>query len=254
MFSITNNFHLHYKEEKVISKYIETMQIDKNNFSTMSEYFSAISDYVNTDFNTERNTWKSINLKQRPFLRQSVKELLNIKEGVCGEGTRVIIKILHSLGYDATRLAFYSKRFGAAHALVSVDINGTEILVDSINFNKELHEIFKTSESNMKMIDIIYYGQRFFKENKNIQTNFSKYFKQNFSTYSYEAIPYSKLISKLGGNKHIFNYDRPNKYLSYLAESVYLIKAIVFSFILFIWSGIYFILSRRIIRRYKCVE
>jgi hypothetical protein len=208
------------------------MNIDKDNFVNETQFFSKISDYVDNDFNTNEEEWQHSSLIGRSFLRNSVMELLELKEGVCGEGTRIIIRILQSLGYDATRLAFYDKRFGAAHALISVNIKGTEIIVDTINFNKELHEILRDSNVTTKSIDIVYYDERFQSIERDVKSPFSKFFKKNYSTYSYESIPYDKFVSKLGSSKHIFNFNRPNKYISYLAESVYLIKSIFFSFLL----------------------
>jgi len=241
---IINNLYMHYKEEKLITKYISDMNIKRSDFNTTTEYFSSISEYLNNDFNTDAKTWKHSNLLGRTFLRNSVMELLEIKEGVCGEGTRVMIRILQSLGYNASRIAFYDKRFGAAHALVSVIIKDTEIIVDTINYNKELHEILKNNKINMKQIDIIHYNDRFVELNKTNPSEFSNFFKKHYATYSYESIPYVKFASKLGADKHIFNFDRPNKYISYLAESVYLIKAIFFFILLIILTFIYYYLKR----------
>ncbi len=238
------NLYYHYKEEKIIQQYIADMNIKRDDFNTTPEYFSAISDYLNSDFNTDVESWKHSDLLGRSFLRNSVLELLEIKEGVCGEGTRMMIRILHSLGYNASRLAFYDKEFGAAHALVSVLIGDSEIVVDTINFNKELHEIFRNNKINMKMINIIHYDDRFSEINKSKPSEFSKFFKEHYAIYSYESIPYVKFASKLGADKFIFNFSRPNKYISYLAESVYLIKAIVAFVLLILLLLLYYYLKR----------
>jgi hypothetical protein len=238
------NAYWHYKEEKFIKGYILKMGIIESQYNSKIEYFHAISDFVNNDFNKDKSTWKYTNLQNRPFLRQSVYELLTNKEGLCGEGARVMVRILHSLGYDATRLAFYSKKFGAAHALVSVYADGVEMIVDSINYPKELNQIIRKNPHSMSEIDLIYYGQRFIKKSSNELTPFAKFFQEHYATYSYEAIPCSKLISALGFNMHIFNYDRPNKLLSYIAESVFLIKSIVFFIFFLLWINVYFIIKR----------
>ncbi len=239
-----NNLYYHYKEEKVITKYISDMNIKRSDFNTTTEYFSSISDYVNNDFNTDIKTWKHSDLLGRSFLRNSVLELFEIKEGVCGEGTRVMIRILQSLGYNASRIAFYDKEFGAAHALVSVMIGDNEIIVDSINFNKELHKILRNNKINMKMINIVHYNNRFSDSNKTKSSEFSNFFKEHYSIYSYESIPYVKFASKLGADKLIFNLSRPNRYISYLAESVYLIKALLAFIALIFLIFIYYFLKR----------
>lgn len=251
---IINSYFLHIKEEQTISDFINTMPFKKVQFSEEREYFFAISDFVDKNFNKDIKTWKYTNLQNRPFLRQSASELLKTREGVCGEGTRVMIKILHSLGYDATRLAFYSKKFGAAHALVSVEVDGKEIIVDSINYPKELNKIIRNKNSSMSEIDLIYYGQRFIKKEQSEKTEFAIFFENNYATYSYEAIPYSKLISAFGMNMHIFNYDRPFSSLSYLAESVYLIKTFLWTLLLLLWIGVYFAVSFALRKFDKCVE
>jgi hypothetical protein len=247
------NAYLHYKEEQFLKSYISNMNLSESSYSSKVEYFHEISDFVHHDFNKDQSTWKYTNLRNRPFLRQSAHELLTNKEGVCGEGARVMIRILHSLGYDATRLAFYSKKFGAAHALVSVVVDGNEIVVDSINYPAELNQIIRANPHSMSEIDLIYYGQRFIKKSNDELTNFAKFFQDNYATYSYEATPYSKLISAVGANKHIFNYDRPNKLLSYVVESVFLIKSIVFFIAFFLWVGLYLVVSY-FARKYKCAE
>ncbi|MBE0515398.1 transglutaminase domain-containing protein [Sulfurimonas sp.] len=242
------NAYLHYKEEQFIKSYISKMAITESRYDSKVEYFHAISDFVDNDFNKNQSTWKYTNLKNRPFLRQSAHELLTNKEGVCGEGARVMIRILQSLGYDATRLAFYSKKFGAAHALVSVYADGAEMVVDSINYPTELNQIIRKNSHSMSEIDLMYYGQRFIKKSSHELTPFAKFFQEHYSTYSYEATPYSKLISALGFNKHIFNYDRPNKLLSYIVESVFLIKSIVFFIAFLLWISVYF-LARHFMRK-----
>ena len=239
-----NNIYMHYKEENKLDKYIVKMNISRNDFSSESQFFSKISDYIDNDFNTEVESWKHSDLIGRSFLRNSVTELLEFKEGVCGEGTRLMIRILQTLGYDATRLAFYDKRFGAAHALVSVELNGVETIVDTINFNKELHEILRNNNITTKSIDIVYYDERFQEVKRDKVSPFSKFFKEHYSTYSYESVPYVKLVSKLGLNKHIFNFTRPNKYVSYLAESVYLIKAVFYFFLLLLLISFLKIINR----------
>lgn len=241
---IFKNLYLHYKEGEILDQYILEMNMNRNDFASESEFFSKISDYLDNDFNTDVESWKYSNLIERSFLRSSVMELLELKEGVCGEGTRMMIRILQALGYDATRLAFYDKRFGAAHALVSVQTNTNEILVDTINFNKELHEILRNNNVTTQSIDIVYYDERFHDINRDITSPFSKFFKKNYATYSYESIPYVKLVSKLGANKHIFNFTRPNKQVSYLAESVYLTKALFYIFIFVVLIVISRILTR----------
>lgn len=239
------NLYLHIKETNTLHDYILEMKINKNNYSSEKEYLYAISEYLNSDFNTNSKTWKKLNLRDRPFLRDSVLNLLTNKEGVCGEGTRVLVRIFQSLGYDATRLSFYNKRFGASHTLISVIINNKEVIIDSINYPESLHSILKKEDSNMSMVDLIYYNKRFTHKNYDInKTNFALYFKKKYSTYAYEAIPFSKLINKLGFNMHIFNYERPNKYISYLVESTYLIKVIVLFVGLILLGGLFKILYK----------
>jgi len=48
-----------------------------------------VSDQVRNDFNTNEATFKFLDMKKRPFLRNSVLELLTCREGLCGEGAGI---------------------------------------------------------------------------------------------------------------------------------------------------------------------
>ena len=222
------NLYLHAMENRLIGEYIAQMQIDPGAFSSDREYLHAISDYVNSDFNTNEREWKHIDLWERPFLRESVSTLLAHKEGLCGEGTRVLVRIFQSLGYDATRIAFAGKNFRTPHALISVQIGGEELIVDSINYTPELNRILKSSNVSTDMLDLVHYRTRLTDREASSRTSeFSEYFEEKFVSYSYAALPYDKFLNALGFNVHLFNYDRPSRAVSYLAESVYLVHAIL---------------------------
>jgi hypothetical protein len=51
---------------------------------------------------------------------------------------------------------------------------------------------------------------------------------KHYPFYSYEAIPLTKLLNFVGMDVYVLNFMRPPKFVSYLAESPYLIRGICF--------------------------
>lgn len=52
-------------------------------------------------------------------------------------------------------------------------------------------------------------------------------FLERVRAYSYEAVPYTKVFSALGINVRLFNFDRPPRVVSALAEQPNLLLAVV---------------------------
>ena len=51
---------------------------------------------------------------------------------------------------------------------------------------------------------------------------------KHYPLYSYEAIPFTKLLNLFGFDVYAFNLQCPPKIISYLAENPYLVKSIVY--------------------------
>jgi len=216
------NFFLHLKEERAIEQYLKSNGISLD-APLSKELAIKVSEIVYRDFNTNTKTWKHLDLKRRPFLRNSVSELLVWKEGVCGEGARVIVRLLQKLGFDATRINLYTPKLGGTgHVAVSVLLNGKEFFVDTINSPSWFHRLVKESNVGTYCYSIIHYKVRLERKGKEC-----KMLVEHYPLYSYEAIPFSKILNLLGFDVYVLNLSRPNKYISYLAESVYLAKALV---------------------------
>jgi len=214
----------------MITFYLEKHKISLNNFKLSKKLALIISEIVYKEFNTNPKTWKHFNLITRPFLRNSVLELLSWKEGLCGEGARVIVRLLQKVGFDATRVNLYTPKLGGTgHVVVSVKLNNREFFVDTINSPSWFHKLVKMENIGPDCYSIIHYKQRFEKRRKEKKKEECKMLVKYYPFYSYEAIPFTKLLNFFGLDVYVFNLKRPSKVISYLAESPYLIRGIFWS-------------------------
>lgn len=216
------------RENMIIDKYLEFH--DLTNLSISKESAVRISDDIRSNFNIKQSTFTALNLNNRPFLREDAGHLLTIREGLCGEGTRVIVNLLQRLGYDATRVTLYNKHLQSAHTLVSVKIGEKEFFVDSINSLKAVNQSLRDNDVSAMNFNVLHYTDNLSKRRlfKSTESN-NDFF--DYWLYSYEALPYTKLITRMGLDVRIFNFQRPRLIFSSLAEKPNLIMALV-SFLL----------------------
>lgn len=185
-----------------------------------------VSDQLRKDFNTDVKTFKALNVGTRPYLREDVAFLLKNKEGLCGEGARVLVRLLIDMGFDATRITLYDEHLQSSHTLVSVMLDGKEFLVDSINSTPSDNEILKKYVVSTSGFNVLHYTdnilRRWERESAESSTAIPKdlrSFYENYWLYSYEAIPITKILTGLGVNVRVFNFQRPGSWISMLAES-----------------------------------
>jgi len=209
------------EENKIVEEYLSKNNLIDLNISKESAL--KVSDQVRKDFNIKESSWLGLNMDDRPFLREDVATLLTYKEGVCGEGTRVVVDLLNRLGFDATRITFYNKRLQAEHTLVSVVINEKEFFIDTINSLPKINTLLREHNISSDDFDVIHYTDNI--TDRRVFAEASQNRKRDFSTeleyywlYSYTATPYTKLLSKLGFDVRVFNFDRPSHFASVLAE------------------------------------
>ena len=170
-FITLKNVYYHYKEEKMITLYLKNHKISVANPKLSKKLALMVSEIVYKEFNTNPKTWKHFDLKNRLFLRNSILELLTWKEGLCGEGARVVVRLLQKLGFDATRVNLYTLRLGGTgHVVVSVMLNGKEFFVDTINSSLWFHNLVKNADVGAYCYPIIHYKARFKKiEEKSVR-------------------------------------------------------------------------------------
>ena len=236
--------YLQMQENKIVDEYLSL-----NNFVGLpltKETAVRISNQVKQDFNTNESSFVALELVNRPFLREDVGFLLTHKEGVCGEGTRVIVNLLNRLGFDATRITLYNKKLQSAHTLVSVLDGDQEYLVDSINSSGKVSRLLEQRDISSADFNLLHYSdslasRRAFVKSDSVgePADYVDFF-ERYWLYSYEAAPYTKLITKMGADVRVFNFDRPPYLLSTFAEKPYSIlslfsalAAVVFMFIFF---------------------
>lgn len=211
------------QEDKIVDRYLSS-----NNLASLpisKETAVRVSDQVRKDFNTKEGSFAALNLAERPFLREDAGFLLTQKEGLCGEGARVMINLLNRLGFDATRITLFDQKLQSAHTLVSVDIGEKEFLVDSINSTPEVNALINSDNISSNDFNILHYSDDFLKRRQFEKTDHNRItperqrkFFDEYWLYSYEAIPYSKLLTRAGFDVRAFNFERPNSRLSDLAE------------------------------------
>lgn len=195
-----------------------------------------VSRAVREDFETDSSKWKAYTLAGRPFLRRNTEWLLRAREGWCGEGTRVIVNLLGRLGIDATRVTLYDSRLRGLHTLVSIRIGGKERLVDSINTPDEFNAFIEREELSTANFRLLHYTDDIVARHAigagldapdSAGTNPAREaFFREFCMYSYEALPFSKLLSKAGIDWRVLNLERPARWISSLAEKPRAIKAV----------------------------
>lgn len=223
-------YSLQTKEDNIVYEYLNT-----NSFLNLPHTIESaikISDKIRSDFNSNESTFSSLNYKNRPFLRESASYLLTHREGLCGEGTRVLVVLLNRLGYDATRLTLYNRILHPSHTLVSLVIDDREYLLDSINSTMEINTFLKENKISTSSFHITNYIDDLAKRKKTNRAMLKEELKDSddlffkkYWLYSYEAEPFTKLFSKLGLNIRAFNLDRPAKWISSLAEKPYQIMS-----------------------------
>jgi hypothetical protein len=196
-----------------------------------------VSHAVRADFETDSSKWKAYRLAGRPFLRRDAEWLLRAREGWCGEGTRVLVNLLGRLGIDGTRVALYDLRLRAMHTLVSIRVGGRERLVDSINTPDSLNAYLDRAALSTANFRVLHYtddivarhaigAQLATRDTAATDPERDAFFSE-YSLYSYEAIPLSKLLTRAGIDWRVLNRHRPPHWVSSLAEKPRAIKAIV---------------------------
>ncbi|HZY80881.1 MAG TPA: hypothetical protein VFE50_15260 [Cyclobacteriaceae bacterium] len=220
---------LQINEDRVVDRYLAEHNLD--NLPVSKSTAVTIAKQVESDFNVDPSTFQHLKMDNRPFLREDAGFLLTCKEGLCGEGARVIVRLLNARGFDATRVTLYDRYMQFAHTVVSVQLGNDRFWIDTINSKDSLTNLLETeniSENNFQYLDYSdKISQRLDKieqhrsvdETVEFQKNMGEYF-----LYSFESIPYTKLLSKVGIQKRVFNLKRPPHFISVLAEKPNMIK------------------------------
>ena len=214
-----------------------------------------VSHAVRAEFETDSSKWVAYKLAERPFLRRGTEWLLRAREGWCGEGTRVLVNLLGRMGFDATRVTLYNSRLQGMHTLVSIRVGGKERLVDSINTPPELNAFLDRaalSTANFRVLhytdDIVARHARWneLSARDTVETDlYREQFFRDFCTYSYEAFPVTKLITRVGVDWRVLNLARPPRWVSMLAEKPRSIKAVVSLAIALVFDAALLLAARR---------
>ena len=187
----------------------------------------AVSKALRADFEVREERWKRMGLSDRPFLRQDTAWLLETKEGLCGEGTRVLVSVLQEMGFDATRVSLYDRFLRSEHTLASVLLDGREVFVDSINSTDRVNAFLGTHDISAQdfpltryaedIVDRMEAGAALARAQRSQEPDYQAFF-EKFRLFSYEAVPASKLVSAAGLDWRVFNLRRPSPWVSWLAE------------------------------------
>ena len=223
---------LHFDEIYVVHKFLKNNSILFGEQSKKNAFI--ISDKIRSEFEVDTTKWKnrSTDYGKMPFFRFSVKKLLIAREALCGGGARVLCRLLLESGYDATRVVLFTRNFGAlGHVVVSVVIKGKEYWIDTLNSPEDLNDLMKNNDINALTVKIIPYQQRYNPRYINVkysQDSLVNKFQHSYIAYSYEALPFSKILNLIGVDVYVLNLKRPPYIFSYFAESVYLLYALTF--------------------------
>lgn len=235
-----------HHENQLLHEYLAAAAID----ASLAPWDAAIalSRSIRGRFEVDEEEFDSLRMSDRPFLRESSDYLLRISEGQCGEGTRVLVNLMLAAGYDAARVSLYDSRLHSTHTLVSLLDGDHEYFVDSLNTTNEMNAFPNTHQINADSFRIVKYDDNVSArsdEAKRLRTyamdasyapGTEEKFFNRFRYYSYEAMPYTKLLGALGLDTRMLNFDRPPTFISSLAEKPYLIISLF-------WAGVSVVLT-----------
>ncbi len=215
------------QENRIVKEYLLANGLSKSALNRATAF--KVARQVIADFNIDEKTFKKLILKDRPFLREDTGFLLTYREGLCGEGARVIVNLLNNLGFDATRISLYDKFLQSAHTLISVRLQNEEFWVNSINSPEDVTLYLEKNNVTTDNFSHLRYQEnielRKGKTPDHINGVDSGYYKSfgQYYIYSYEAIPVTKIFSKVGVDVRFFNLQRPPRFISLLAEKPFMI-------------------------------
>lgn len=183
------------QENRIVDDYLSSN--DFIGLPVSKETAIRVSDQVRSDFNTKESSFVALKMAERPFLREDVGFLLVHKEGVCGEGTRVIVNLLDRLGFDVTRVTLFNRRLQSTHTLVSVVIDDQEFFVDSINSSTEVTDVLRHDNIASNDFDLMHYSDDILERRAFAKADHESFISQaqikffnRYALYSYEATPY----------------------------------------------------------------
>ncbi len=222
---------LQWQEEQAMEQYLESLGL--GDAPVTRETALRVSQAVRSDFEVNEAQFQGIDLADQPFLRESTADLLQHREGLCGEGTRVIVSLLLDLGFDATRVVLFNDRLESAHALVSVQLDGRDFLLDSINSRPEVTAMLEAHDVSVRKFDVLHYTDDL--QERRRMAAAAKYprpegmdrFFERYWLYSFEAVPYAKLLTTAGIDVRVFSFQRPYRWISALAEKPNLVRALL---------------------------
>jgi hypothetical protein len=220
-------FHRQADEDRIVRHYLA--QNGLAGLPLSKESAVRISQQVRRDFEVDERHFKALNMANRPFLRDDTASLLSHKEGLCGEGSRVLVNLLLHEGYDATRITLYDRGLNSVHTLVSVRLGKREFLLDSINSPEAINGFLNSRDVSAEDFRLLHYSDdisaRTASAKRRVERTQHPFF-EYFWLYSYEAIPYAKLLTTARWDVRAFNLDRPSRIVSALAEKPNLVCAI----------------------------
>jgi hypothetical protein len=117
----------------------------------------------------------------------------------------------------------------SAHTVVSVRLGGREFLLDTVNSPEAVNHFLNDRDVSTADFMLLHYSddidiRRAFAAQTRVRTD--PPFFSRFWIFSYEALPYSKLLTRARWDVRVFNFDRPPRMLSALSEKPNLLCAV----------------------------
>ena len=148
--------YMQMRENKIVDQYLSSNNLI--GLPVSKETAVRVSNQVRNDFNVNNSSFVALNVSERPFLREDVAFLLTHKEGLCGEGARVVVNLLNKLDFDATRVILFNKYLQSAHTLVSVLIDEHEFFVDGLTTSHEVNKFLINSNISSNDFILLHYS------------------------------------------------------------------------------------------------
>ena len=204
-------FIIKYIHDRIIlSSYINTI-IDSTELDDNYSYndLLKIRDFIERDIDHDS---REISL-ERPKIGWSIGKIINRRQGLCGEGTRLLYHIYNKLGFNSRRVYLHGNT--KVHVLLEVKIDNMWVLIESINGpGKYFTEYLDISAKSIS--DYFLYGPWRYHVTP-------KEFMYEYGYYNYSYLPLNGLLN----NKYTFTevyVHRPMPAgINYILETPYLL-------------------------------
>ena len=202
------------QERSILSKYIAEIEHSQSiSYPYTDKDILAVRDYIYNDIDFRCGTIAP----SRPQIGWTVRQILKKRQGLCGEGSRLIYHILRKNNIPTRRIYLHGN--ATLHVIIEYESeNGEWVLLETINGPGE--EFMQKLDQDMITLDSLFnFGP--YRYHVTPKPFASKFGYNNFSYY-----PLNGLLNNSKFKTEVYVHRPMHSYLNYLSEAheVFLIK------------------------------